>query len=103
MEFLSRSGIDYDVEGFSLAELFNYNEMAVLDVMREEYANDRSLCRCEICLEDTYALALNSLPPRYIQETRVAQYEESPTFIGMDVVREKVRSALRKVRDRPGH
>ena len=103
MEFLSRSGIDYEVEDFSLAELFNYNEMAVLNEMREQYARDRTLCRCELCLEDTYALALNSLPPRYVQETRVAQYEESSTFVGRNEVREKVLDAIARVRANPNH
>ena len=54
-------------------------------------------------MEDTYALALNTLPPRYIQSTSVSSYLSSVNFIPTDVVRAKVLEAVEKVRTRPNH
>ncbi len=103
MEMLSRDAIDYNIGGHSLADLPNYQEQAVLDLLREIYAGDNPPCGCSICVEDTYALALNSLPPRYIQATSVSSYLSSVNFIPTDVVRAKVLEAVEKVRTRPNH
>ncbi len=103
MEYLSRSEIDYHIEDCNLSEIFNYNERAVLDALRDLYARSPSLCRCRICVEDTYALALNSLPARYVQETRVGQYERSATYIPEHAVHAKVEEAAAKVGDNPNH
>ncbi len=103
MEMISRDGLDYQVEGHSLGEIFNFNEYAVLKAMRELYAADPGLCRCSLCVEDVFALALNALPPRYIQSTSLRTYELSPKFIGAEEVGSKVREALAKVAGSPNH
>ncbi|MDF1555809.1 MAG: late competence development ComFB family protein [Deferrisomatales bacterium] len=103
MELLSRDAINYTVGGHSLADLPNYHEQAVLDLLRELYASDDPPCGCSICVEDSYALALNSLPPRYIQSTSVNSYLSSVNFIPPEVVRAKVLEAVEKVRTRPNH
>jgi competence protein ComFB len=103
MVIISRDSLDYRVEGHSLGEIFNFNEQAVLETMREIYESDPSLCKCSLCIEDIFALALNSLPPRYIQATSMTEYEASPDYIGNDEVREKVATAVEKVSKRPNH
>ena len=103
MELLSRDAIDYGIQGHSLADLPNYHEQVVLDVLREVYAGATPPCGCSICVEDTYALALNSLPPRYIQATSVRSYQSSANFISQEEVRAKVLEAVEKVRKQPNH
>ena len=103
MELLSRDAIDYRIGDHSLADLPNYHEQVVLDLLREIYAGDEPPCGCSICVEDTYALALNSLPPRYMQATSLSSYQSSVNFIATGMVRAKVVEAVEKVRANPNH
>ena len=103
MEFIERSKVDYRVEGRGLDEIINYNEYLVLKAMRELYRKDPSLCRCPICVEDAYALALNLLPPRYIQVTSSRTYETSRHYIGEEEVRARVLESIVKVKENPNH
>ena len=103
MEILTRDGIDYSVAGHSLHEIVNCNEHLVLIALRQIYASDKSLCRCPICVEDTFALALNALPPRYIQPTSVQTYQGSVHFVPEEQVRARVTDAASKVQNRPNH
>lgn len=103
MEILTRDAIDYRVAGHSLHEIVNFNECAVLQAMRRLYGHDTSLCRCSLCVEDTFALALNALPPRYIQATSLHTYGGSGQFISEDKVRAVVEEAAGKVKARPNH
>ena len=103
MELLSRDAIDYSIEGHSLADLPNYHEQVVLKIMRELYTGDNPPCTCTLCVEDIYALALNSLPARYIQATSVRSYQTSATYVSEDQVRESVLAAVERVRTQPNH
>jgi hypothetical protein len=103
MEIIDRDSIDWSVEGHSLRDILNFNECVVLDLMREIYQDDSSLCRCDTCIEDVYALTLNALPTRYIQVTSVRTYQESVGFIDKDNVKPKLLEAIDKVKERPNH
>jgi len=103
MEILSRDAIDYDVAGHSLSEIINFNEDAVLRAMRGLYARDKDLCRCSICVEDLFALALNTLPPRYIQATSLHTYEGSRHYLPEEQITAAVADAAGKVKARPNH
>lgn len=103
MEFIVRSSVDYAVAEHSLYEIVNFNEHLVLQAMREVFAADPDLCRCNLCVEDVYALSLNSLPPRYIQATSGQTYSASEHYVDPEAVRAKVEEAARRVRERPGH
>lgn len=102
-EFIDRDSISYSVEGHDLYEIINYHEPLVLQIMREAYREDPSLCRCALCVEDSFALALNTLPPRYIQVTSLRTYQSSRSFIDEETVRQKVMEALAKVKSSPKH
>ena len=103
MEIFSRDGIDYNIEDCSVTDIFNYNELIVLKVIREILREDRSLCRCPICLEDLFALSMNSIPPRYIQITSIKKYVTSDNFIDEKTIRKKVLEAWEKIKTKPGH
>lgn len=103
MEFLVRSSVDYAVEGHTLYEIVNFNEYLVLEAMRDVYSRDPALCTCSICVEDVYALSLNSLPPRYIQATSTQTYTTSKHYVDLEKVKEVVLDAAGKVHKRPGH
>lgn len=102
-EIIKRDAVDYEVESHSLYEIINYNEPLVLRMMRDFYSADEDLCRCVICVEDVFALALNSIPPRYIQSTSLQAYRSSISFIDEDRIRQKVRDAVTKVHESPKH
>jgi len=103
MEIFNRDGIDYTIEDCSVSDIFNYNEILVLKVIREILWKDQTLCRCPICIEDLFALSLNSIPPRYIQITSIEKYLNSANFISEKTIREKVLAAWEKIKAKPGH
>ena len=75
---IERDSINYIVAGHSVRDTVNYHEMLVLQVMREMYRADATLCRCYLCVEDIFALALNGLPAQYIQPTSREKYRSLP-------------------------
>ena len=101
--FIEKDTIDYVVEGCDLFEIINFNEPMVLEAMRSTYAEDADLCRCPICVEDLFALALNALPPRYIQPTSLRTYEGSHSFNDREAVAAAVCEASAKVKASPKH
>jgi len=62
------------------------------------------VCTCRICLVDIVALALNSLPPRYVADKYYKFPEpQEGAERQKDMARRAVRMALRKVSRRPHH
>ena len=102
-EILSREDIDYEVAKHSLDGIINYNEVVVLDVMRDVYKNDPGLCHCSLCVEDVFALSLNRIPPRYIQPTNIEVYIKSGGYIDYNEIKRYVMTAVSMVREKPGH
>lgn len=47
-------------------KLKNYTEVLISNMMQSILANYDDICKCEKCILDMKALALNSLPPHYI-------------------------------------
>lgn len=101
--FGGKDSIDYMVTDCDLFDIVNYNEPMVLEVMREIYEEDVVACRCNLCIEDVFALALNALPARYIQPTSLRTYSVSEHFIDRKAVLAAVRTAMETVGASPKH
>lgn len=48
-----------------MAQIKNYMEEVVFSVI-EEVLDDINMCKCDKCLMDIAAIALNDLPPKYV-------------------------------------
>lgn len=57
--------IKYVIDGYSLEGVRNRHETRVVEIMKEEIPKTTKFCGCTICIEDVYAMSLNSLTPRY--------------------------------------
>ena|SRR3989304_5154748 len=51
--------------GHDLSEIHNFNEDLVIDMLEKMLFGDSSVCKCNICIEDMFALALKLIEPRY--------------------------------------
>ena len=101
---MSHEQIDYSIEGHSLDEIVNFNEHLVLGELRKLYAKDTTLCRCNTCVEDLYALALNQVPPRYLQVTSRERYQsDQDRYISSTVVGEVLEKVAATVKAKPNH
>jgi len=103
INLLSRDVLNYTIGGCYVGDIINFNEIIAVKTMREMLESDNSFCRCDVCIEDTYALAMNGLPPRYIQVTSVEKYTQSKDFINDVTIRDSVIQAMEKVRAEPNH
>jgi len=100
---LSREILNYTINGCYVGDVINFNEIIAIKTMQEILSNDDSYCSCDACIEDTYALAMNNLPPRYIQVTSVEKYTQSKSYICDATVRDSIIQAMEKVRITPNH
>jgi len=66
--------------GCDLSSIENLNEELVIEVMEKIINDDNTICKCQLCIEDIYALSLNKIKPLYVQST----FKES-TFKGYDL------------------
>ena len=103
INLLIRDSVNYSIEDCPVGDIINFNELIAIKVIREALKADDSLCHCSTCIEDSYALAMNGLPARYIQATSVEKYTASKAFIGEETVRKQVMQSLQKVKTAPNH
>jgi competence protein ComFB len=88
--------------------LENLQEEEVLTVLRrlaeEESTRRPDLCTCDRCLVDMAAVALNSLPPRYVAD-RFNKFPETADELARrgELVDRAVRMAINAVSRRPHH
>jgi competence protein ComFB len=79
--------------GYDLSAIENLNEELVIELIKKVLNEDETICRCQLCIEDIFALSLNKLKPLYVQST----FKES-TFKDYDLTkildREKVLAAV---------
>jgi Late competence development protein ComFB len=90
----------YRFNDFTLDSIRNRQESRVAAVMRELLPDDAEFCGCRLCVEDIYAIALNSLPAHYTQSGSLVLRRNPPTD---GDIRRAVADALDKVRVRPNH
>ncbi|ACL75044.1 late competence development ComFB family protein [Ruminiclostridium cellulolyticum] len=58
-----------------MVTLKNYMEEVVFNLI-DSVLNDIDMCKCELCIKDIAALALNSLPPKYIVSEKGELYSK---------------------------
>jgi len=97
----SRIIYDHDLSG-----IININEELVIEIMELILNEDHTICRCELCIEDIYALSLNQLTPLYVQSSFKDRTFRNPELTGTfdrGHVENAVRKAISKVSKNPYH
>jgi competence protein ComFB len=89
-----------------LSEITNLHEELVIELMDEILNKDDTICRCQLCVEDIYALSLNALKPLYVQSTFKERTFKDYNLTGV-LDKKKVKAAIRdaagKVGKNPHH
>ena len=83
----------------------NYMEEVVDSTMDEILARDEDICKCERCLMDIKALALNNLPPKYVVTNKRYVYTKGNELVSQfkAAVAVAVPNAMKIVRKNPRH
>jgi len=89
----------YVVAGTNLFFIRNRNERRVIEAMREILDGLPEFTPNDIDIQDIYALTLNSLAPRYIQQGTIVLREP----VRPEAIHDAVRSAVDTVRQRPNY
>lgn len=87
------------LQGVDLTRVYNRNEKRVLQVMERIFAAVDDWDPEALDIQDVYALALNSLPPRYVQDGTIV-FNES---VRNAEIEQAVRRAVEKVRKKPNY
>lgn len=87
------------VLGHCMDHMKNKNEELVKKAMEEALPGMASLCLCAMCIEDIFALALNSIPSGYQHSMSIALYKKT----AFEEVRKAVLEAAEKVKGKPKH
>jgi len=90
---------DYEILGFSLERIRNTYEVKVIDVMKEEINNFPEFDRCQLCIEDVYALTLSRMPSTYVQPGSIVFRKE----VSDEEVRDVVQYSIIQVMQQPKH
>jgi len=89
-----------------LSSIVNINEELVVELMEVILNEDQTICRCQLCIEDIYALSLNQLTPLYVQSSfkdRTFRDSDLTKRLDRDHVENAVREATVKVSRNPYH
>ena len=88
--------------GHDLSEIDNLTEKVVLELIEKILNENDSICRCQLCVEDIFALSLNSMKPLYVQSNI-----KDHTFAGFDlrkvIDRDAVSAAINEAIDKVTH
>lgn len=87
----------YRLGNISFYKIRNRTERRVLKMLPEVLEEYPDYKPNALDLQDIYALALNSLPPHYVQEFTIVFKEKTEH----DQIKTAIREALEKVRQRP--
>ena len=90
---------EYLFGDLDLMEIRNYNEVRVISSMRRILGSVPEYEPNDIDIQDIYALAVSSLPPRY-RQFGIEVYREEVTDAMVD---EAVFKAVQAVREHPNH
>ena len=89
----------YMFEGISLKNIRNRNETRVIKALSSVLTDFPSFTPDSLDIEDVYALTLNSIPPRYVQNGSVVLREE----VSQDDLEDAIRLAIKTVAGNPNH
>lgn len=67
---------DYEVFGVSLENVRNRHERIIIEVMKEMIPQFHDFDYCSICVQDVYALCLNQILPKYVQQGSIILKKE---------------------------
>jgi len=82
---------------------FNVTEIIVNQEL-DEIRRDEGACSCDECRANALALALNSLPPRYVSDHRLLLlFVDRFRAESLDLIRDRIRVAVQRVREHPNH
>ena len=89
-----------------LSGIININEDLVIELIELILNENQAICRCQLCIEDIYALSLNQLTPLYVQSSfkdRTFTDSDLTKTLDREHVENAVREAISKVRKNPYH
>ncbi len=92
------------LEGVFGMYIKNYMEKIVFDSI-DDVLKDIDMCKCEICLADIAAKALNSLPPQYVARKKGEVYSKINNLkmqFEVDVIAAITKAAI-LVKENPRH
>ncbi|MBF0277570.1 MAG: late competence development ComFB family protein [SAR324 cluster bacterium] len=90
----------YQLGTVSLAKIRNKNELRVISLMPEVLKTLEREFKPDIMdIEDIYALTLNNLAPRYVQNGSIVMNE----VLKDEIICDQIRAAVRVVSERPKH
>ncbi len=92
---------DKRVLNHDLENVYNLNEDAVIAAIEKYFAEEEQACRCGVCIEDVFALSLNKMPAKYIQNYFGARDPER--LVDTVQIERTVRDALAQVAKHPHH
>ncbi|AEY65953.1 MULTISPECIES: late competence development ComFB family protein [Eubacteriales] len=87
-----------------MVTLKNYMEEVVFNLI-DGVLDDINMCKCELCVKDIAALALNSLPPKYIASEKGELYSKVNSLrnqFEVDVISAITKAAV-LVKEAPRH
>jgi competence protein ComFB len=92
--------------GYDLSGIRNMNEELVGELMEKVLSADNAVCKCQLCIEDIFALSLNKLKPLYVQstfkETTFKDYDLTK-ILDRGEITEAIQEAIKKVSRHPHH
>ncbi len=92
---------DKIILGQDLENVYNLNEGAVVAAVERVLAGDDGACKCRMCIEDIFALALNKLPARYIQSYYPTH--DIAKLLDQKQIEKAVKAAVKQVAKSPHH
>ncbi|MDA3940347.1 MAG: late competence development ComFB family protein [Spirochaetia bacterium] len=93
-------------ESYNFENLVNESERLVLEQMEVQLEMDDSkdICKCQDCVLDMTALALNTLKPHYRVSLIGTVYAQATLEnLYSDEVKSAVSDAIKKIADNPSH
>jgi len=94
------------VFGYDLSGIKNLKEELVCELMENVLSGYADTCKCQLCIEDIFALSLNMLKPLYVQstfkETTFKDYDLTKV-LDRDKISEAIQDAVKKVSRHPHH